>query len=62
MNERKSETKNSLKIKYNSSVKEPNEFHKFIDDKIQYLQEIIRNTILSIKKNTTSAFFNLFCF
>jgi ATP-dependent Lon protease len=51
MNERKSETKNSLKIKYNTSVKEPNEFHKFIDDKIQYLQEIIRNTILSIKKN-----------
>ena len=51
MNERKSETKNSLKIKYNTSIKQPNEFHNFIDDKIQYLQEIIRNTILSIKKN-----------
>ena len=51
MNERKSETKISLKTKYNTSIKEQNEFHKFIDDKIQYLQEIIRNTILSIKKN-----------
>jgi hypothetical protein len=51
MSEKKSDTKNSLKIKYDTKSSELNEFYKFIDEKIQYIQEIIRTTILSIKKN-----------
>jgi len=51
MNERKSETKNSLKIKNETKTADSTEFYSFIQDKIKYIQEIIRNTILSIKKN-----------
>ena len=58
MNNKKSDRRNSSNIKYDKVYTEPNEFYKFIDDKIQYLQEIIRNTILSIKKNKESEIFS----
>jgi hypothetical protein len=51
MNERKSDTTNSLKIKSETKNTETHEFHAFIRDKIKYIQEIIRSTILSIKRN-----------
>jgi ATP-dependent Lon protease len=48
--------KNSIKIK--SIINCDVELHKFINEKIQYIQEIIRKTILSIKKNKENEIFS----
>jgi hypothetical protein len=58
MSDKKSDIKNSLKIKSQTNSSEPHEFYKFIDEKIQYIQEIIRNTNLSIKKNKENEIFS----
>jgi len=43
--------KNSIKLKSIIEEKEIQDLRKFIDDKNLYIQDIIRNTIISIKKN-----------
>jgi len=58
MSEKKSDTKNSSKIKTETINKESEEFHTFICEKINYLQEIIRNTIISIKRNREMEIFS----
>ena len=51
MSDKKSDIQNSLKLK--SAIKETddNELYGFIDEKITYIQEIIRSTISSIRIN-----------
>ena len=58
MSDKKSDTQNSLKLK--SSIKETDDtdLHKFIEEKITYIQEIIRNTISSIKINKEHEIFS----
>jgi ATP-dependent Lon protease len=56
MNKKKETQKNSIKIK--QSIEEQDDLHKFINEKIVYLQEIIRKTILSIKKNKQNDIFS----
>lgn len=58
MNERKSDIQNSLKIKNIIDETNDNDLHKFIEEKISYLQEIIRNTIISIKRNKENEIFS----
>uniref|UniRef100_A0A6C0JDS0 Lon proteolytic domain-containing protein n=1 Tax=viral metagenome TaxID=1070528 RepID=A0A6C0JDS0_9ZZZZ len=55
MNNKKRSKKDSLKI--NKDLPET-EFYLFITEKIQYIQEIIRNTISSIKKNIDNEIFS----
>jgi len=51
MSDKKSDIQNSLKLK--SAIKETDDtdLHKFIEEKITYIQKIIRNTVSSIKIN-----------
>lgn len=51
MSDKKSDTQNSLKLKNVIKETDDNDLHKFIEEKIIYIQEIIRNTISSIKIN-----------
>jgi len=57
--QKKKETdKNSMKIKNVIGENDTKDLHKFIEEKVFYLQEIIRNTILSIKKNKQNEIFS----
>jgi hypothetical protein len=59
MNEKKTEIlKNSIKIKNYMDETDDNNLQTFIEEKILYLQEIIRNTIISIKKNKENEIFS----
>jgi hypothetical protein len=51
MSDKKSDTQNSLKLKNAIKETDDNELSKFINEKITYIQEIIRSTISSIKIN-----------
>ena len=51
MSVKKSDIQNSLKLKPIVKETDDNDLHKFIEEKIKYIQEIIRNTISSIKIN-----------
>ena len=51
MNEKKSDIQNSLKIKPTIKEVDPNDIVLFVNEKVVYIQEIIRNTISSIKMN-----------
>ena len=51
MSDKKSDILNSLKLKPTIKETDDNDLHKFIEEKITYIQEIIRNTISSIKLN-----------
>ena len=56
MNKKKETPKNSIKIK--QTIEKQEDLNKFINEKIVYLQEIIRKTILSIKKNKQNDIFS----
>jgi hypothetical protein len=51
MSDKKSDTQNSLKLKNVIKETDDTDLHRFIEEKIIYIQEIIRNTISSIKIN-----------
>jgi hypothetical protein len=51
MSDKKSDTQNSLKLKNAIKETDDNELYKFIEEKITYIQEIIRSTISSIRIN-----------
>jgi ATP-dependent Lon protease len=52
MNKQKKESNSSLCItKNNKELTNQDEFHIFIVEKIKYIQDIIRNTIISVKTN-----------
>ena len=51
MSDKKSDILNSLKIKNTLEDTDDSDLQKFIDEKVTYIQEIIRNTISSIKRN-----------
>ena len=53
---KKDALKNSIKLK--TTIEENDDIHKFINEKIIYLQEIIRKTILSIKQNKQNEIFS----
>ena len=58
MNARKRDFKNSIKIKNLLESGEMGETYRFVIEKILYLQEIIRNTIISIKLNKQREIFS----
>jgi len=49
MSDKKSEIQNSSKLKTTIKEKDENDLYNFIEEKVTYIQEIIRNTISSIK-------------
>jgi len=51
MSDKKSDTQNSLKLKNAIKETDDNELYGFIEEKITYIQEIIRSTISSIRIN-----------
>ena len=51
MSDKKSDTQNSLKLKNAIKETDDNELYGFINEKITYIQEIIRSTISSIRIN-----------
>lgn len=53
---KKDALKNSIKLK--TAIEENDDIHKFINEKIIYLQEIIRKTIISIKNNKQNEIFS----
>ena len=55
---KKESLKNTIKIKNSIENNDINVLRNFIEEKITYLQEIIRNTILSIKKNIQNEIFS----
>jgi len=55
---KKENIKNTIKIKNIIDETHDNDLHKFIEEKINYLQNIIRKTILSIKQNKQNNIFS----
>jgi hypothetical protein len=58
MSEKKNESKTSLKIKHVIQETIDTDLQTFIRDKISYLQEIIRDTIISVKRNNEKELFS----
>ena len=58
MSDKKSDILNSLNLKPTIKEKDDNDLHKFIEEKVIYIQEIIRNTISSIKRNKEHEIFS----
>jgi len=58
MSEKKSEIKSSLKLKNIMIKSDDDDIKLFISEKITYIQEIIRDTILSIKRNKEKEIFS----
>jgi ATP-dependent Lon protease len=58
MSDKKSDILNSLNLKPTIKEKDDNDLHKFIEEKVIYIQEIIRDTISSIKRNKEHEIFS----